>query len=237
MYKKTLLLCLLISNISVKFIVYFLNDFIKYLYFWLIFFFSINLIISNFENVYSVSQVSSNNIKKQIEICCTWGEKLADGILTYQINNAKPELTELVISALNYWEQNIEGINFKEVEHKEQVDIKISFRNDNGKVAGQTITNADSNGFIFNIHILLAEKAFGKQLNKNMIEYIAKHEIGHALGLGHANFNESLMSSLVYHSYNEISDCEREAIAEANKWKLIDNHSIPKKSQNKNYLC
>src|SRR5918994_789871 len=165
------------------------------------------------------------------------GEKLADGILTYQINNAKPELTELVISALNYWEQNIEGINFKEVEHKEQVDIKISFRNDNGKVAGQTITNADSNGFIFNIHILLAEKAFGKQLNKNMIEYIAKHEIGHALGLGHANFNESLMSSLVYNSFNKISECERESVKEANKWKLIDNNSSPKISKIKKYFC
>jgi hypothetical protein len=154
--------CLFIFNILVKFIVLFLNDFIKYLYFWLIFFFSINLIISNFENVYSVNQVFSNNIKKQIEICCTWGEKLADGILIYQINNAKPELKELAISALNYWEQNIEGIEFKEAEHKEQVNVKISFRNDNGKVAGQTITNTDSNGFIFNIHILLAEKAFGK---------------------------------------------------------------------------
>ena len=214
-----------------------LNNYIKYLYFFLIFFFSIILITSNFDFIYSVTQVSSNNVKKQIEICCTWGEKLADGILTYEINNAKPETKELVISALNYWDQNIEGIEFKETRTKERADIKISFRNDNGKVAGQTITNFDSKGFIFNAKILLAEKAFGKQLNKNLIEYIAKHEIGHILGLGHANFNESLMSALVYHSYNEISDCERKAIAEANKWKLIDNHSIPKKSDNKNYLC
>ena len=73
-------------------------------------------------------------------------------------------------------------------------------------------------------------------MNKNIIEYIAKHEIGHAFGIGYANFNESLMSALVYYSYNEISDCERKAIAEANKWKLIDNHPILKKSQNKNYL-
>jgi len=117
------------------------------------------------------------------------------------------------------------------------VDIKISFRNDNGKVAGQTITNFDSDGFIFNNQILLAEKAFGKQLSKNLIEYLAKHEIGHVLGLGHANFNESLMSSLVYHSHNEISDCERKAIAEANKWKLLDNNSLPTKSQTKKYFC
>jgi len=30
------------------------------------------------------------------------GKKLADEILMYEINNAKPELTELVISALIY---------------------------------------------------------------------------------------------------------------------------------------
>lgn len=53
-----------------------------------------------------------------------------------------------------------------------------------------------------------------------MIEYIAKHEIGRSLGLGHAKFNDSIMSSLVYHSHNEVTDCEREAIGEANKWKL-----------------
>ncbi len=93
-----------------------LNNYIKYLYFLLIFFFSINLIIPNFNFIYSVTQISFNNVKKQIEICCTWGEKLADGILTYQINNAKPETKKLVISALNYWEQNIQGIEFKETE-------------------------------------------------------------------------------------------------------------------------
>jgi Matrixin len=209
----------------------------------LIFFIYTILIITNIFQInssfiYSTNQKLDQSAKKQIEICCTWGETLVDGILTYEIKNAKPETKELVISALNFWEQNIKGIEFKEaVGSKEQTDIKISFRNDNGKVAGQTITNFDSEGFIFNIHILLAEKAFGKQLNKNLIEYIAKHEIGHALGLGHANFNESIMSSLVYHSYNEISDCEREAIAEANKWKLIDNQPLPKTSQIKQYYC
>jgi predicted Zn-dependent protease len=70
-----------------------------------------------------------------------------------------------------------------------------------------------------------------------VIEYIAKHEFGHALGLGHANFNESLMSSLVYNSFNKISDCERKSVQEANKWKLIDNDSSPKISKIKKYFC
>jgi hypothetical protein len=208
----------------------------KLLFSLILFLSSITLIVSTFGFFYSPTQFSYN-VKKQIEICCTWGQTLADEILTYQINSAKPETKELVISALNQWEQNLREIKFKEADSKEKVDIKISFRNDNGNVAGQTITNMDSNGFIFNIHILLAEKAYGKQLKKDMIEYIEKHEIGHALGLGHANFNESIMSTLVYHAHNEISNCETEAIAEANKWKLIDNTSLPKLSQVKQYYC
>lgn len=214
-----------------------LAKFIKHLSSISIFFLIISLIQFNYNTIYPVINQKNDNLKRQIEICCTWGQKLADGILMYEINNAKPELKKLVISALNYWEENIQEIEFKEVVgSKEQADIKISFRNDNGKVAGQTITNFDSEGFIFNAKILLAEKAFGKQLNKNLIEYIAKHEIGHALGLGHANFNESLMSSLVYDSYNEISDCEREAFMEVNKWKLIEN-SPPKINKIKTYFC
>jgi hypothetical protein len=213
-----------------------LEKFIRQLSLLFIFFFIISLIQINYNTIYPTINQTSDDLKRQIEICCTWGQKLADRILTYEINNAKPELTELVISALNYWEQNIQVIEFKEVGSKEQADIKISFRNDNGKVAGQTITNFDSEGFIFNAKILLAEKAFGKQLNKNLIEYIAKHEIGHALGLGHANFNDSLMSSLVYHSHNEISDCEREAFMKVNKWKLIEN-SLPKINKIKTYFC
>jgi hypothetical protein len=214
-----------------------LKEFIKYFSFLFVFFLIIGLIQFNFDYIYSTIQQTDNK-KKQIEICCTWGNKLADGILTYEINNAKPETKELVTSAISYWKENIQGIEFRETDSKQQVDIKISFRNDNGKVAGQTMTNFDSDGFIFNVKILLAEKAFGKQLNKNVIEYIAKHEFGHALGLGHANFNDSLMSSLVYNSFNKISDCEREAVNEANKWKLIDNDSSsPQISKIKKYFC
>ncbi len=213
-----------------------MKKFIKYLSFLLLFFLIISLIQFNFDYIYSTIQ-KTEYLKKQIEICCTWGKQLADGILTYEINNAKPETKKLVISAISYWKENIQGIEFRETDSKQQADIKISFRNDNGKVAGQTMTNFDSDGFIFSVKISLAEKAFGKQLNKNVIEYIAKHEFGHALGLGHANFNESLMSSLVYHSFNKISDCEREAVMEANKWKLIDNDSSPQINKIKKYFC
>jgi hypothetical protein len=113
-----------------------LAKFIKHLSSISIFFLIISLIQFNYNTIYPVINQKNDNLKRQIEICCTWGQKLADGILMYEINNAKPELKKLVISALNYWEENIQEIEFKEVVgSKEQTDIKISFRNDNGKVA------------------------------------------------------------------------------------------------------
>jgi hypothetical protein len=73
-----------------------LKDFIKYFSFLLVFLLIIiSLIQFNFDYIYSTIQQTDYK-KKQIEICCTWGNKLADGILTYEINNAKPETKKLV---------------------------------------------------------------------------------------------------------------------------------------------
>ena len=40
------------------------------------------------------------------------------------------------------------------------------------------------------------------------------------LGLGHANFDNSLMSTRVHSGSGTISSCESQAIYEANHWKL-----------------
>ena len=69
-----------------------LEKFIKHLCFLcIIFFLVISLIQFNYNIIYSAINQKNDNIKRQIEICCTWGQKLADGILTYEINNAKPD--------------------------------------------------------------------------------------------------------------------------------------------------
>ena len=94
-----------------------MKNFIKYLSFLLGFFLIISLIQFNFNYIYSTIQ-KTDYLKKQIEICCTWGNKLADGILTYEINNAKPETKELVTSAISYWKENIQGIEFSETDSK-----------------------------------------------------------------------------------------------------------------------
>ena len=57
------------------------------------------------------------------------------------------------------------------------------------------------------------------------IEQIAKHEMGHALGLGHANFDGNLMADSVNDGTDTISDCEIKAVVEANYWKLGENNN------------
>jgi len=49
-------------------------------------------------------------------------------------------------------------------------------------------------GLITDVIITISKSAFGDKLSSDMTTQIAKHELGHALGLGHANFNGDLMS-------------------------------------------
>ncbi|HET8856405.1 MAG TPA: hypothetical protein VFM28_02645, partial [Nitrososphaeraceae archaeon] len=43
--------------------------------------------------------------KNIIELCCTWGDSLDDGILTFSINNGGSDLAKIVKLAINDWEK------------------------------------------------------------------------------------------------------------------------------------
>jgi hypothetical protein len=170
-----------------------------------------------------------------IRICCTWGKDLADSILTYSIeSNVDSEKKEAVHNAIRDWDNKIESIKFEEVSsagenNNNRPDIQIRFI-DNGdqfedegpETAGNTKTRLDKSGFIdYNI-ITIAEGGLGKTFNIKTIETIAKHEIGHALGLGHANFGSNLMTTKIESAAQAISSCELEAVRQANSWKLMN---------------
>jgi hypothetical protein len=74
--------------------------------------------------------------------------------------------------------------------------------------AGQSINNFDENGFITSVRISIYRSAFGNILGLSEIEQITEHEIGHAFGLGHANFNDDLMSVVVRGESGSISKCD-----------------------------
>ena len=169
-----------------------------------------------------------------IKICCTWGKDLADGILTYSIvGNIDAEKKEAVHNAIRDWDDKIESIKFEEVsgeqEDDNRPDIQIrfvddgdEFKDEGPETAGNTKTRLDKSGFIDYNTIIIAEGGLGRTFDIKTIETIAKHEIGHALGLGHANFGSNLMTTKIESAAQAISSCELEAVRQANSWKLMN---------------
>jgi hypothetical protein len=188
----------------------------------------------------------NNNNKRSsdsIQICCTWNREGTNGVLTYSITGGTPELRDAVLNAVNEWNSNIKNLNLKLVEATSRegtskADIQINFKSKASKIntdfigsklegndihlaaAGRSTFAFDSNGFISRVKINLAKSAFGSSLDTQKIEQVALHEIGHALGLGHANFKEDLMSPIVNFEKPSISQCDIKAVKQANR--LVD---------------
>lgn len=162
--------------------------------------------------------------KNLIPICCTWGKEMKDGILTYSFNDGNKKNINAVIKAINEWDKNLKGLEFKKT--NSDGDIIISFTNDGKKVAGKTVNTIDAGGFIIKSYVTLSKKSFNRQFNSAEIEMVAKHEFGHVLGLNHANFNGNLMTSQVNKGSNTISPCVIEAVKTANEWLLKENGTI-----------
>ena len=156
--------------------------------------------------------------KNLIPICCTWGIEMKGGILTYSFNGGDKKVENAVIKAIDSWNKNLKGLEFKKT--NSDGNIIISFTNDGKKVAGKTVKSIDSNGFIRKSYVTLSKKSFNRQFSPAEIELVAKHEFGHVLGLNHANFNGNLMTSQVNKGSGTISSCVIEAVKTANEWKL-----------------
>jgi hypothetical protein len=173
--------------------------------------------------------------RNMISICCTWGEEFADGELTFiirdddddnqdsvSIQNIESNIlkNEAVYSAIEEWDQGIEGLTFREVQSRYDANMEIRFREGESDVAGATRNFFDRYGLITKSFVTIYERGFPFEFSKDQIEQIAKHEIGHVLGLGHANFDNTLMATRVHYGSGTISECEIHAVYEANHWKL-----------------
>jgi hypothetical protein len=161
--------------------------------------------------------------ENSIQICCSWGEKLADGSLTYMISESNSDIQQAVRTAIKDWDSKIVNLQLDEIsKSKSGADIEVTFKKDGKEIAGRTINNFDRYGFIDNVQLTISKNAFGTKFDTKIIEQIAKHEMGHALGLGHANFAGNLMTEQVNDGTETIADCEIKAVNEANQWKLED---------------
>src|ERR671933_313595 len=205
----------------------------------LISYFFSSLSPSYFYNQYAnaaAAAVRSSSIG--LPICCSWGNEIADGVLTYRIDNgANQKVIQAVHQAVDEWNSKIPNIKLQEVTDS-NADIDISTISKSPKVShvisiagpkissgkniklvapGESQISFDSRGFIAHVDITISTKALGSAISSSELETIAKHEIGHAYGIGHTNFVDDLMSPFLTPSTNTaISQCDINAIEEAN---------------------
>src|SRR5687768_8917975 len=156
--------------------------------------------------------------KKKIELCCTWGDSLNDGVLTFSIKNGGSDLAKIVKLAINDWEEALNGVvKFKSIkDDNADSDIEIEFKKGKGKKVGKAVTFFDHFG---------------------LIDHVARHEFGHDLGLGHAEFKNTLMSTNVDEVITKVSACELESVRYTNSWKFIDDKKSPQPLAKEGFKC
>ena len=177
--------------------------------------------------------------RKTIDLCCSWGNSISDGVLTYSIKNGGSELAKIVKLAIKDWEKALrDSVQFKYVKDDESdADIEIEFKKGKGQKVGKAVTFFDYNGKIDHVQISISKKSYGQSLGPSLLEHVAKHEFGHALGLGHANFKETLMSAHVNQDVKKISACELESVKYVNNWKSADDDKSSSTLDKDSFRC
>jgi Matrixin len=127
-------------------------------------------------------------------------------------------------------------------------DIEVQFIDGfRAMIAGATMIRYDEDGFINKATILLPiaafyieydSEVFGVQYNSQKLKEIAIHEMGHALGLGHANFDGDVMSQRINsEAIVNISECDINGALQANHWKLLNNDITPDNPTEDEVIC
>jgi predicted Zn-dependent protease len=185
-----------------------------------------------------------------IQICCSWGDQIADGKLTYRIiDDDNSRVVKAVHQAIDEWNSKVPNIQLQEITDSNtpaDIDIKTNSKaprvpvirtNDGHAISerkniklvqpGEASISFDDKGLITHVDMTISTRALGNSISSSELESIAKHEIGHAYGIGHTDFVDDLMSPVLTDGADTgISQCDINAIEEANQWKLKADSNI-----------
>ena len=195
---------------------------------------------------------SANNFlssSPSIAVCCAWNNKFSNEQLTYMISGGDEPSRQAVVEAINQWVSSVNGLRFAQVSDENSADIVINFQNRGGSgstggnerdanglgsikgsahtdIVGETILHG-RNGLINSAQINIATGAFGSLFSASRIKQIAMHEIGHILGIGHANFVGDIMAPALNYEKVAISPCDVTAVLSANQWRFGSSSYFP----------
>jgi Matrixin len=212
---------------------------------------SLYLSSSHFHNQYVMAAHSSSSSllykttrgEGIIQICCSWDDKIADGMLTYRIiDGSDSQVVNVVHQAIDEWNSKVPNIKLESIDNNTPADIDIKISSEAPQVThtigtigghtivagkntklvqpGETVISTNTDRLITHVSITISTTALGNSISSSELESIAKHEIGHAYGIGHTDFSNDLMSPvLTGRTDTSISACDINAVIQANIWK------------------
>lgn len=170
-----------------------------------------------------------------IKLCCAWGRQLEDGNLTFAFTSGDAGTVEVMRAAVGAWDAALPELTLTEIAPDRRPDITIAYGGPARPTQGVAVTSFNRDGFTRRVEITI--KGHPAPGNHDALDQITKHEVGHALGIGHSQFEGDLMSPAVNRTPTPIPACNVHAAREANGWKLLGRSSEPRRPARRAITC